>query len=101
MKELRAEAKAAGIKGYSRMKKAELESALREVSEEEATMKHEEYFRTEQKKVAREVKGELEAAETSTEKKRILEEAEYFMLEGIAIELYLRFDLFLLFCSFQ
>ena len=92
VKELREQAKAAGIKGYSRMKKAELEAALEnqtlsEKVEEETTMKQAEYCRTEQRKIAIEVIETLRAAETSSEKKRILEEADYFTLEGIAIKL--------------
>ena len=38
VKELREHAKVAGIKGYSRMRKAELEAALSEISEEETAM---------------------------------------------------------------
>ena len=92
VKELREQAKTAGIKGYSRMKKAELEAALEnqtlsEKVEEETTMKQAEYCRTEQRKIAIEVIETLRAAETSSEKKRILEEADYFTLEGIAIKL--------------
>ena len=92
VKELREQAKAAGIKGYSRIKKAELgatlgNQTLTENVEEERTMKQAEYFRNEQMKLARDVIDVLRATETSSEKKRILEEADYFRLEGIAIEL--------------
>ena len=38
VRELREQAKAAGIKRYSRMKKAELEAALTKISEEETAM---------------------------------------------------------------
>ena len=38
VRELREQAKAAGLKGYSRMKKAELEAALTKISEEETAM---------------------------------------------------------------
>ena len=41
VRELREQAKAAGIKGYSRMRKAELEAALAKISEEETTMTRE------------------------------------------------------------
>ena len=91
VKELRAQAKAAGLKGYSRMTKAELEAALgkqtlTETVEEETTMKQVEYIRTEQRKLAQEVIERLKAAESSSEKTRILEEANYFTLGGIALE---------------
>ena len=85
VKELRAAAKAAGIKGYSRMTKADLEAALENHALTESIKA--EYFRIEQKKLAEEVIDELRSAETSSEKKRILEEADNFTLEGIAIEL--------------
>ena len=92
VKELREQAKAAGIKGYSRMRKAELEAALgnqavTENSKEERKMTVSEYYRNEQRKLGRQAIEELRASETSTEKLRILEEADLFTLEGIAREL--------------
>ena len=87
VKELREHAKAAGIKGYSRMKKAELEAALSETIKEETRMKQAEYFMKEQSKLGRDVIAALRATEISSEKTRILEDADYFMLEGVAREL--------------
>ena len=85
VKELREQAKAAGIKGYSRMTKADLEAALENHALTESIKA--EYFRIEQKQLAEEVIDELRSADTSSEKTRILEEADYFTLEGIAIKL--------------
>ena len=92
VKELREQAKAAGIKGYSRMRKAELEAALgnqavTENSKEERKMTVSEYYRNEQSKLGRQAIEELRASKTATEKIRILEEADLFTLEGIAREL--------------